>query len=156
MVEAADLTARELSMLAREAGEECYARFARIALASDPDDHALQELLARMAREAYLQVQAFEKFELPPAPAGRGTVSFEDLRKFIRKALPSLDKGFGEGILHRDIALFYAESLEEEASRFYRMLAGHARESRSRELFTDLSERERGKLRFLREVVLQS
>ena len=47
-------------------------------------------------------------------------------------------------------------SLEEETSRFYRMLAEHAREAQARSIFSDLSDRERGKLRFLREVVLQS
>lgn len=146
----------ELSMLAREAGEECYARFSQIAQASDPNDRALQELLVKMAREAYSQAQAFDKFEFRVDPHAEGFLTFDGMRKLIRKALPSLSKSFGEGSLHRDIALFYAESLEEEASRFYRTLAGHAREWQTRELFSDLSERERGKLRYLREVVLQS
>ena len=51
--------------------------------------------------------------------------------------------------------MFYAESLEEEATRFYRVLAEHAHEARTRSAFVDLSDRERVKLRFLREVVLQ-
>lgn len=150
------LSTHELSMLAREAGEECHARFSQIAQASDPGDHALQELLVKMAREAYLQAQSFDKFEFQVPSPEEGVLTFDEMRKAIRKALPSLSKGFGEGTLHRDIALFFAESLEEEAARFYRALAGHAREWQARERLFDLSERERGKLRFLREVVLES
>jgi hypothetical protein len=155
MLELEKLSAQELATVSRQAGEECGRRFRQIAGASDASDTALQELLGEMEKEAHLQLQALPEVEgrLPFGASRR--IAPDGVREFIRASLPSLTKGFGEGTLHRDIALFYAESLEEEASRFYRMLAEHAHEAKTRCLFTDLSDRERGKLRFLREVVLQ-
>ena len=155
MLELERLSTQELAALSRQAAEECERRFRRIAEASDSSDMALQDLLCGMANEARLQLQAPSEDE-GRRPFGSGRrVSEDGVREFIQASLPSLTKRFGEGTLHRDIALFYAESLEEEASRFYRMLAEHAHESRTRSLFAVLSDRERGKLRFLREVVLQ-
>jgi hypothetical protein len=109
-----------------------------------------------MANEAQFQVQAQADEEARHPFGSSRRLTADGIREFLRTSIPSLNKRFGEGTLHRDIALFYAESLEEEASRFYRMLAEHAREAEARSLFSDLSNRERGKLRFLREVVLQS
>jgi rubrerythrin len=146
-----ELSSADLARVCRQAGQECSFRYGQISRAADPSDRALQDLLMRMARETQLQADAIEG----EAAAG-SSLSSVQIRETLRTELPSLTKGFGEGVLHRDIALFYAESLEEEASRFYRTLAGHAREWQVREHCFDLSERERGKLRFLREVVLQS
>ncbi len=148
------LTSEELKLITREAEKECELRLRRIAEASDPLDAALQDLLKAMADEARFQVQVLDEEGQAPFGSSRRLTS-TGVREFIRAAIPSLGKGFGEGALHRDNALFYAESLEEEASRFYRMLAEHARESSSRGLFSDLSTRERGKLQYLRGVVLQ-
>lgn len=156
MLDLEKLTPQDLTQITRQAGEECALRFRRIAGAADPADAALQELLGEMAREARLQLQLAPEEEAR-RPFGSGhRLTPDGVREFIRGSLPSLTKGFGEGMLHRDIALFYAESLEEEAARFFRLLAEHARETETRTLFKDLSDRERGKLRFLREVVLQS
>jgi rubrerythrin len=151
MLDLENLSAEELTLIGREAAEECGSRFREIAEASDPCDTALRELLGSMATEVLAQVQS--EHGDPFGASCRRTA--EGVREFIRASLPTLTKRFGEGVLHRDIALFYAESLEEEASRFYRMLAAHARESRARKVFEELSDRERVKLRFLREVVLQ-
>jgi len=155
MLDLERLTPQDLATLGCHAAEECERRFRGIAQASDPADAALQELLREMADEAHLQVEApaEERRQLPFGSGRR--VTPDGIREFIRASLPSLTKRFGEGTLHRDIAMFYAESLEEEATRFYRMLAEHAHEAGTRSRFVDLSDRERGKLRFLREVVLQ-
>jgi nucleotide-binding universal stress UspA family protein len=155
MLDLDKLSPHELAMISHQTAEECEFRLRRIAAASDPADHALQHLLRAMAKETWLQIQSH--WEDPARrPFGSSTrLSSEGLREFIRAALPSLTRRFGEGTLHRDNALFYAESLEEEAARFYRRLAEHAREAELRSLFTELSDRERGKMRFLRDVVLQ-
>lgn len=151
MLDLEKLSAEELRMVGRKAAEECGSRFRQIAEASDPCDAALQELLGSMARDL-----GHRFLEMGRDPFGSSSRrSADGVRAFIRGSFPSLTKKFGEGTLHRDIALFYAESLEEEASRFYRMLAAHARESRTRALLQELSERDRGNLRFLREVVLE-
>ena len=155
MLDLEKLTERDLATISRQAAEECESRLRRIAAASDPGDLALQELLRSMATDAWLQSQALseDKLESPFGSAKRRAP--DGAREFIRASLPSLAKSFGEGTLHRDNALFYAESLEEEICRFYRLLAEHARETQVRCRFAELSDRERGKMRFLREVVLQ-
>jgi len=156
MVELKELSSEDLARLRRYAGDACFIRLSQIARAADPSDQALQDLLMKMASEAPSRAKTSPLDTDRRLPASGRLLSFNQIREAVLLALPSLSKSFGEGTLHRDIALFYAESLEEEASRFYRMLAGAARESRDRSVFFDLSERERGRLRFLREVVLQS
>lgn len=156
MLDLETLTSGDLADLSRQAAEECERRLRRIAGASDPLDAALQELLRSMADEIHGQGRTLaEEHGLAPSGSQR-CMAPDEVREFLRSAFPSLGKSLGEGTLHRDIALFYAESLEEEASRFHRMLAEHARESGSRSLFADLSDRERGTLHFLRGVVLLS
>jgi hypothetical protein len=106
MLELERRSTRELNQIGRQAEEECERRFRRIADASDPSDSALQDLLREMAAKAGLQVQAPEAEEHHrPFGSGRRT-SPEGVREFLRASLRSLTKGFGEGRLHRDAALF--------------------------------------------------
>lgn len=155
MLDLDKLSTQDLAMISHQTAEECEFRLRRIAAASDPSDLALQELLRSMAKQTWLQIQAPWEGDARRPFGSSSRLSADGIREFIRASLPSLSRGFGEGTLHRDNALFYAESLEEEAARFYRQLAEHAREAELRSLFTDLSDRERGKMRFLRDVVLQ-
>lgn len=151
MMDLEELTSEELSEITRQAGRECELRLRRIAEASDPLDLALRNLLGAMANEAVSEVRCL----MGDADADQGGHDVSSaIREFIRASIPSLVKKFGEGALHRDVALFYAESLEEEVSRFFRMLAAHAREARARSVYAELSDRGRTKLRYLREVVL--
>jgi hypothetical protein len=159
MLELKELSTHELSHLCREAGEVRVRRFTQIAEAADPTDRPLQELLAQMAqmpKVAELPARAVPDGEERQSPESLPFRKRGELMELLRSYLTSLSKGFGEGRLHRDIALFLAESLEEEAARLYRALAEHAPERRTRALLLDLSECERGNLRFLREVVLES
>lgn len=155
MLDLYDATTEDLAAIGRQAGEACEQRLGQIAAASDPDDRALQDLLTRMAEEIHLQARAIGHSPVRFVFQSGSGFSPEEVRRLIESSFTSLTKGFGEGRLHRDNALFFAESLEEEATRFYRMLAAHAREARTRTFFSDLSEREHERLRFLREVVLQ-
>jgi hypothetical protein len=110
MLELNELSTQELSMLRRQVREEFFLRFFHIARASDPSDQALQDLLMKMAKEAHVQAQSTPGGEEWPPFASARSLSVDQIREFIRTALPSLSKGFGEGVLHRDIALFYAVS----------------------------------------------
>lgn len=155
MLDFSDLAPCELLALGRRALELCARRFDEIAKAADPGDRPLRELLGRMALETEVQASSVEQHENQIPEESRLASRPGEALGLIRSHLTSLSKSFGEGPLHRDIALFLAESLEEEASRLYRVLAGHMRESQAVRLFAGLSERERGNLHFLREVVLQ-
>jgi hypothetical protein len=151
MLDFCDLSSAELLTLGRRALELCVSRFGEIADRADPGDEPVRELLRKMSLEEDLQASSVEELENRFPRASRPEAGMG----LIRTYLTSLSKRFGEGPLHRDNAMFLAESLEEEASRLYGVLARHAREADVRRLFQDLSERERTNLRYLREVVLQ-
>ena len=143
-----DVSCRALELGAR--------RFKAIAAAADPSDLALREVLQRMSQDADEQVATIKELETRQPTNGEFRPSaLEQGSQLIGQYLTSLKKSFGEGPLHRDIALFLAESLEEETSRLCRVLAEHAKDWKVVTLFSDLATREQGNFRYLREVVLQ-
>jgi len=145
----------ELLALSRRSMEVGARRYGEIAETSDPTDAPLQELLGKMALRAGIQARSVEEFENQlPEESRLGSQSGEAMT-LIRSYLTSLSKRHGEGPMDRDIALFMAESLEEELARFHRALAEHARESRPRRLLAEMSERELDTLHYLREVILE-
>ena len=148
------LSPEELTLVCRETGEECGSRFTQIAEASDPTDHALKILLERIASDTRLQARSIAGTTRPSDPPCR--LTSEGVRRIVRSAVSFLSRSFGEGKLPRDIALYYAESLADELSRFYRMLEARAGETRVRAVCRRLSECEQKKRQFLREVVLGS
>lgn len=150
-----DLSLRGFLDLCGRAHQKCVARFERIGKNADPADRSLRELLGEMARRAEDQSESVKEYEgRLPYPGDPG-MNPDEAESLIRGFFTSLSKGFGEGVMHRDIALFYAESMEEEAARFYRTLADRAPDWEARSFFQEMSEREASKLRHLREVVLQ-
>ncbi len=155
MIDFSDLETCELLAVGRRALEMGARRFDEIARAADPGDQPLREILHKMSLDAALQAATVEGQENIMPEEVRLSCKPEDGLRLIRGYLTSLKKGFGEGPLHRDVALFLAESLQEEMSRLCRVLAGHARECRVGRVFADLAEREQGNFRYLREVVLQ-
>jgi rubrerythrin len=155
MLDFCDLKTGEMVTMGRQAVSSCARRLDEIARASDPADQPLLDLLRKMALEQDIHAAELEQLENlydedSPLPSRS-----ESARQLILGILTSLSKRMGEGPLLRDAALFYAESLEEEASRFFRTLAGHARESRVVERFFELATWEHDNVSFLRDVVLQ-
>jgi hypothetical protein len=147
------LSSEELALVCRRTGEECGSRFSQIAKASDPSDYALRDLLEKMALETCQQARSIEiRDESRPAD-GSERLTSDRVGAIVRSAISFLSKGFGEGRLSRDIALYHAESLAEELARFYRKLAECANETRVRTVCCRLSDREQKKFHFLREVV---
>jgi hypothetical protein len=109
-----------------------------------------------MSRDANEQAATLKGLEtLQKTPLDSHPSALDHGTRLIGRYLTSLRKSFGEGPLHRDVALFLAESLEEETSRLCRVLAEHAKDCRISALFSDLATREQGNFRYLREVVLQ-
>jgi hypothetical protein len=155
MKDFSDLDSAELLTVGRRAFELGAQRIDQIAEVADPTDQPLREILRKMSLDAQMQAASVEQLEnlLPEEPPI--SAKPEEGMRLIRSYLTSLTKSLGEGPLHRDIALFLAESLEEETSRLCRVLAGHAREGRARNVFAALALREQGNFRYLRDVVLQ-
>lgn len=154
MLELRDLSVKELTFLSEEAAKACAHRLTQIAQAADPSDGVLQNLLGELAHEASPIPPFLEEGGEAGSLAPERPLASSKVKDFVRGSLNSLSKRFGEGRLDRDIALFFAESIEEEVSRFYLKLSQHAGHHPIRSRLFDLSERERGKLRHLREVVL--
>ena len=155
MKDFSDLDTAELLTVGLRALELGAQRIDQIADMADPGDQPLREVLRKMSLDAQLQAASVEQLEnLLPEEPSISSKPEEGLR-LIRGYLTSLTKSLGEGPVHRDIALFLAESLEEETSRLCRVLAGHVREGRARNIFAGLADREQGNFRYLREVVLQ-
>jgi rubrerythrin len=154
MIDLETLSPEDLALVCRKAGEECGNRYYEIARAADPSDQSLRSLLETLADQTRRDASEISALEQEASQAGPARLDPDRVLRLIRSTLSSLSKKFGEGKLHRDNALFFAESLEEELSRFFRMMAEHARETKFRSLCHRLSERERSKLQFLREVVL--
>ncbi len=155
MLDFSDLKTGELVTMAHQAVSSCARRLEDLAKASDPADQPLQDLLRKMAEEQGDHAELLEHFENIYAEDAPLPSRSESARQLILGYLTSLTKRMGEGPLLRDAALFYAESLEEEAARLFRTLAGHARESRVVSMFSELANWERDNVTYLREVVLQ-
>jgi hypothetical protein len=150
------LAPSELLALGRRALELCARRLEAILEAADPDDLPLRNLLRRLSLDQEIQAASVEDLENGQIEESRLSAKGDDASAFLRSQLTSLSKGFGEGALRRDMALFYAESVEEEACRLFRLLASFARESASSRLFAGVANHERDNLHHLREVVFQA
>lgn len=162
MIDFKVLSRRDILSLCGRTQELCIRQFERIAERSDASDLALRALLEDLIARSRSQALAIEEYvagspDLPqdssqPSSSRSGGHQGEEL---LREYLTSPSRSLGEGPLLRDFAMFFAESLEEEAARFYRTLAEHAPDWESRQFLLDLSQDEGSALRHLREVVLQ-
>jgi len=150
-----DLSLAELLGLCRRTEELCLHRIEQIGKGSDPTDAALHDLLRELAAEQVNHARSVEEYEVRTPRAGTGSLDPALADRLILRRLPSMTRKFGEALLDRDLALFFAESLEEEASRFYHALSLHAPDWESRNFFINMAERDRCSLDHLRQVVLQ-
>lgn len=155
MLDFGDLGQGELLVLGRRASELCARRFEQLGQAADPSDEPLRKLLNKMACDAMSQAADVEGCENQRPEDSRLPSCPDAALRLIRSYLTSLSKSLGEGPLHRDTALFFAESLEEEASRLYRTLSGHSRESWAVQMFSTMADHEKGNFHYLREMVLE-
>lgn len=138
-----DLSLKELLSLCRQAEGMCLRRYDQIRERSDPSDQPLHDLLWELASEQQNHARSVEEYEArAPQPETSPLEAAQAVRMVLRQ-LPSISRSFGEGLLERDLALFFAESLKEEAARFYRVLAEHAPDWESRDFFINMAERDR-------------
>ena len=134
--------------LCRRVERLCGLRLRSLRRFADPQDRPLHRLLDERVEESDLQLRALERLGAAELPEN------EDLAGFLRERFPSQRSGFGEGPLHRDVALYLAECVEDERSRFYREMAAGARDGDARALFQQFADRDAAHLRFLRTVLL--
>ncbi len=155
MPDFSDLALPDMLSLCRLAQHLSLRFLERISRSSESRDSALQKVLADIGAQVREQARTLEDHESVPSAAGASRLERAQGENLLRGYLSSLFRRLGEGTLHRDIAMFFAESLKEESFGFYRALAEHAPDWGTRNVLVGLSEQEGSALRQLREVVLQ-
>lgn len=143
------LSGDEQLALCRRAERLCGRRLRDLRRYADPQDKALHKLLDERIGDWGLQLKTLERLATGPAPEEDA----ETLR-FLRGRFPSQANGYGEGPIGRDAALYLAECIEDERSRFYHEMAAAARRDDARALFQQLADRDEAQLKFLRTVLL--
>jgi len=138
--------------LCRRIERQCGLRLRSLRRFADPQDKPLHKILDERIEDLNLQLRALERLDRrapePPSPDDA------DLAGFLSDRFPSQRKGFGEGPVTRDVALYLAECVEDERSRFYQGMAAVARDELTRTLFQHFADRDEAHLKFLRTVLL--
>lgn len=137
---------RELT-LSLEAERVCLQRLAEIERRADPKDGPLHSLLRQVeaSQQEYLQEVTQVAAEFDQAVVDPDLLAAE---------FPSVRERLGESPLGRDAALFYVESLKEEAFHFFRRLSDVVPDEELRAMFRRIALGEIGDVARLREVVL--
>ena len=153
-MELSDLSLKERLAVCERAEGACAERLREIAGQADPGDKPLQGFLQSIVAEEENHLSDIRKFsEKVPAP---GAWQLDDvlLDYLLRLHFPSFRQGFGEGLLSRDNALYFAECVEKESSRFYRDLSEEAPDPESREFFRKAAEDEESHLKCIQTTLL--
>jgi hypothetical protein len=138
--------------LCRRVERLCGLRLRSLRRFADPQDKPLHKIIDERIDDWSLQLHALERLERqgpqPPSPDDAS------IAVFLRDQFPSQRNGFGEGPVNRDVALYLAECVEDERSRFYHLMAAAARDGDARTLFQQFADRDEAHLKFLRTVLL--
>ncbi len=138
---------RELT-LSLEAERVCLRRLAEIERRADPKDGPLHSLLRQV--EANEREHLQEVAQYAADLDGQGLVDPE----LVATEFPSIRERLGESPLDREAALYYVESIKEEAFRFFRRLSDAVTDADVRALLRRIALGEIGEVARLREVVL--
>lgn len=143
---------RETISLCRRAAAVALRRLRELRQWADPKDDPLKSLLDKLARDQERQladVARFDGRDVDEAAEEEGP-----LDRVVAGYFPSLLRGLGGGLIDREAGSYFAECLEAEAAHFYRTLAEHASDERSRAFFRKSEEAREARLRFVRTVLL--
>jgi hypothetical protein len=148
-----ELSPRQVLEVSRQAARLCAGRYRELAATSDPGDEALHRLLETQAGDEGACAEEIEQLAEAILPDSDPSLDERAGRTLIADHLPSLTRRLGEGPLDRDIALYVAECLQEESSRFHRALADFAPDEESQTLLERVALREWAHLAQLRSVL---
>ena len=138
--------------LCRRIERHCGLRLRSLRRFADPQDKPLHKILDERIDDWSLQLRALERLDRrSPEPP---SLDDAELVSLLRDRFPSQRSGFGEGPVNRDVALYLAECVEDERSRFYHGMAAAARDGDTRALFQSFADRDEAHLKFLRTVLL--
>ncbi len=153
-VELKRLSLKEWLAVCERAEGACVRRFREIAEQADPGDQPLLGFLKDLVSEEEGHLSAIRRFseKLPGPEVWRLDEML--LEHMIRSHFPSFSRGFGEGRLSRDNALYFAECVEKESSRFYRDLSDGAPDPEARDFFRRVAEGEESHLKNIQTILL--
>jgi len=153
-VEIKDLSLKEWLAVCERAEGACVRRFREIAGQSDPGDTSLRRFLQNLVSEEEGHVEAIRRFG--EGVRGPDVWRLDDilLDHVLKRHFPSFGQGFGEGNLSRDVALYLAECVERESSRFYRDLSEGASDPAARDFFRKVAEGEESHLKCIQTTLL--
>jgi rubrerythrin len=153
-VEIQDLTLKELLALCERAEGACARRFREIAGQADPKDTSLQEFLRNLVSEEEAHVEDIRRFGRNVRAPDVWRLDDVLLERVLGRHFPSFAQEFGEGNLSRDVALYLAECVERESSRFYRELSEGAPDPSARDFFRKVAEGEESHLKCIQTTLL--
>lgn len=126
------------------AEDACLGRLREILLRLESGDHPLRRLIEDVERHDREAMEHLRMLE------GGGPAETLDVEAYF----PSLRVSLGEAALNRDSAMYYVETLKEEAWRFFRDLARVATDDVARAAYARLAMENLGDVARLRSVIL--
>ena len=153
-MELRELSLKEWLSVCERAEGACAQRLREISGRADPADAPLLRFLGSLVSEEEAHLDAIRQFsrKVPGPPVWLLDEMLLD--HLVRSRFPSFGQGFGEGRLSRDNALYYAECVEKESSRFYRALSEEAPDPESRDFFRTVAEGEESHLKHIQTTLL--
>jgi rubrerythrin len=153
-VEIQNLSLKEWLAVCERAEGACARRFREIAGQADPKDQSLLDFLRNLVSEEEGHLADVRRFG--EKVQGPGVWRLDDalLEYVLKHHFPSFSQGFGEGNLSRDVALYLAECVERESSRFYRDLSAGAPDPAARDFFRKAAEGEESHLKCIQTTLL--
>lgn len=127
-----------------KAEELCLNRIREIMRQADPSDPALRHLLADIERLNRVQLDEVAHLGLAEPEADADLTSY----------FPSVRERLGEAPLNRDSAMYFIETLKEEASHFFQRMARSAMDDGARTVYSHIALRELCQVARLRSVIL--
>jgi len=146
------LSSKDLIALCRRAATASVRRLHALGRRVDPSDAPLIALFEKLIRDGVEHLSEIHRFEdqvhAPPVKGER------DLDQIISGFFPSLTRAPGEAFIDRETGPYFAECIEQDAARFYRVLAERAPDEESRAFFRHSGDERESRVRFVRNVLL--
>ena len=148
-----ELPLKRALLLCRGAFALCQRRLENIVTLADPHDQPLRRLIQERIAEEIDVATAYRALDWN-IPGSQQKIEMSELDAVLGRWFPSASGKFGEEALNRDIALYFAERVEEERARFLMELAQAVSEELLALEFFNEHERGLRRITHLRTVIL--
>lgn len=125
-------------------------RLKSILKSADPSDRPLKHLLSRMVTEEEGIAEECRRLDRSSSTDAEA----RKLQTILKEFFPSTSATLGEGRLHREAALYFAEMLAGEQAAFFQAVAGAVDSPEARATFSIAHEASLRRMEHLRSVIL--